>query len=150
MKNDSSGTGFAIVMVLSFFLIIGLIVDAMEPKCIKIGCDNPRADGSCYCYFHKGSTYDHTYKYSGSSSSGNKKSTSSTGSTQSTTTTNHNTSESKKTTISSGGLDSYDAGYDDIYMDGDYDYDRYDSDDDYASGVDDAMEDAWEEYGEDW
>ena len=75
MKNDSSGTGFAIVMVLSFFLIIGLIVDAMEPKCIKIGCDNPRADGSCYCYFHKGSTYDHTYKYSGSSSSGNKKST---------------------------------------------------------------------------
>ena len=39
---------------------------------------------------------------------------------------------------------------DDIYMDGDYDYDRYDSDDDYASGVDDAMEDAWEEYGEDW
>ena len=61
MKNDSSGTGFAIVMVLSFFLIIGLIVDAMEPKCIKIGCDNPRADGSCYCYFHKGSTYDHTY-----------------------------------------------------------------------------------------
>ena len=125
MKNDSSGTGFAIVMVLSFFLIIGLIVDAMEPKCIKIGCDNPRADGSCYCYFHKGSTYDHTYKYSGSSSS-------------------------KKTTTSSGGLDSYDAGYDDIYMDGDYDYDRYDSDDDYASGVDDAMEDAWEEYGEDW
>ena len=105
MKNDSSGTGFAIVMVLSFFLIIGLIVDAMEPKCIKIGCDNPRADGSCYCYFHKGSTYDHTYKYSGSSSSGNKKSTFSTGSTQSTTTTNHNTSESKKTTTSSGGLD---------------------------------------------
>ena len=37
-------------------------------------------------------------------------------------------------------------GYDDIYMDGDYDYDRYDRDSDYADGVDDAMD----EYGEDW
>ncbi len=26
-------------------------------------------------------------------------------------------------------------------MDGDYDYDRYDSDDDYAAGVDDAIDD---------
>ena len=42
-------------------------------------------------------------------------------------------------------LVSYD-GYDDIYMDGDYDYDRYDRDSDYADGVDDAMD----EYGEDW
>ena len=31
-------------------------------------------------------------------------------------------------------------------MDGDYDYDRYDRDSDYADGVDDAMD----EYGEDW
>ena len=30
-------------------------------------------------------------------------------------------------------------GYDDIYDDGDYDYDRYDNDEDYAEGVDDAM-----------
>ena len=42
--------------------------------------------------------------------------------------------------------DSYDDGYDDIYMDGDYDYDRYDRDSDYADGVDDAMD----ELGEDW
>ena len=42
--------------------------------------------------------------------------------------------------------DSYDDGYDDIYMDGDYDYDRYDRDSDYADGVDDAMD----EYREDW
>ena len=40
----------------------------------------------------------------------------------------------------------YDDGYDDIYMDGDYDYDRYNKDPDYADGVDDAMD----EYGEDW
>ena len=31
-------------------------------------------------------------------------------------------------------------------MDGDYDYDRYHRDSDYADGVDDAMD----EYGEDW
>lgn len=31
-------------------------------------------------------------------------------------------------------------------MDGDYDYDRYDSDSDYADGVDAAMD----EFGEDW
>ena len=36
--------------------------------------------------------------------------------------------------------DSYDDGYDDIYMDGDYDYDRYNKDSDYADGVDDAMD----------
>ena len=34
---------------------------------------------------------------------------------------------------------------DDIYMDGDYDDDRYDNDSDYADGVDDAMDD-----DEDW
>ena len=39
--------------------------------------------------------------------------------------------------------DSYDDGYDDIYMDGDYDCDRYDRDSDYADGVDDAMDELW-------
>ena len=41
-------------------------------------------------------------------------------------------------------MDSYDDGYNDIYVDDDYDWDRYETDDDYAAGVDDAMED------EDW
>ena len=36
--------------------------------------------------------------------------------------------------------DSYDNGYDAIYDDDDYDEDRYDSDPDYAAGVDDAMD----------
>lgn len=36
--------------------------------------------------------------------------------------------------------DSYDDGYDAIYDDDDYDEDRYDSDPDYAAGVDDAMD----------
>ena len=47
---------------------------------------------------------------------------------------------------SSSSFDSYDEGYDDIYMNGDYDYDRYDSDDDYAAGVDDALDEDYEEW----
>lgn len=47
---------------------------------------------------------------------------------------------------SSSYYDSYDEGYDDIYMNGDYDYDRYDSDDGYAAGVDDAMDEDYEEW----
>ncbi|MFQ9873870.1 hypothetical protein [Waltera sp.] len=46
----------------------------------------------------------------------------------------------------SSPYDSYDKGYDDIYMDGDYDWDRYNSDPDYADGVDDAMD----EFDEEW
>ena len=54
-------------------------------------------------------------------------------------------SSSKKKTYH----DTYDDGYEDVYNDGDYDWDRYDEDDDYARGVDDALDD-WDEYGEDW
>ena len=42
--------------------------------------------------------------------------------------------------------ESYDEGYDDVYMDDVYDDDRYNSDSDYADGVNDAMD----ELGEDW
>jgi len=51
---------------------------------------------------------------------------------------------SKKTYIF---RDSYDEGYDDIYLNEDYDEERYKYDSDYANGVDDAYED-WED--EDW
>ena len=46
--------------------------------------------------------------------------------------------------------DSYDSGYDAVMDDDDYDWDRYQNDVDYASGVDDAMEDYDDEYGEEW
>ena len=45
---------------------------------------------------------------------------------------------------------SYDDGYDDVYMEGDYDDDRYNRDSDYADGVDDAIEDDYEEGDGDW
>lgn len=44
----------------------------------------------------------------------------------------------------------YDDGYDDIEMNQDYDEERYDNDGEYAEGVDDAMEEAYYEYGEEW
>ena len=44
------------------------------------------------------------------------------------------------------GLDAYDKGYDDVDIDGDYDEYRYEHDSDYASGVDDAMDELDEWY----
>ena len=125
MRKNSFGQGLAIFFgIIGVLFVIGSIGEASEPKCIKAGCDNKQASGSSYCYLHKPYTGSSTSHSSSSYSSGTKKSTT-----------------TKKSTY-----DSYDDGYDDIYMDGDYDYDRYDRDSDYADGVDDAMD----EYGEDW
>ena len=52
-------------------------------------------------------------------------------------------SSTRKPSGSNKGYDShnsYDAGYEDVYENDDYDWDRYYSDDDYANGVDDAMD----------
>lgn len=38
------------------------------------------------------------------------------------------------------GNHSYDEGYEDVYLNDDYDWERYYRDDDYAAGVDDAMD----------
>ena len=46
--------------------------------------------------------------------------------------------------------DSYDEGYDSVYEDDDYDLDRYDRDQDYADGVEDAISDYEDEFGEEW
>lgn len=127
-------------------------------KCIKSGCDNKQASGSSYCYLYKpytgsgkshsspsysnkssGSTSKSSISNSGSSSSYSNKS-------NSTNKPSYSSGTKKSATTKKSTYDSYDDGYDDIYMDGDYDYDRYDRDSDYADGVDDAMD----EYGEDW
>ena len=138
MKNNTFSSfviGFAVT-----FCVLGLIsvvIDANTPKCIKSGCNNDRASGSSYCYIHKPYTYSGTTKStSGSKSSG---STSSAGSVNS-------TNKSASTTKSSGSSskksynNSYDEGYEDVYDNDDYDWDRYMSDPDYAEGVDDAMD----------
>ncbi|MEJ8754459.1 MULTISPECIES: hypothetical protein [Clostridia] len=155
MKKNSFGQGLTVfLVVIGIFYIIGAISEASEPKCIKSGCDNKQATNSSYCYLHKpytgsssshsSSSYSNKSTSSSSSSSHNNKSTagSNASSYSSTKKSSTGTSSSKK----SNTYNSYDDGYDDIYMDGDYDYDRYDRDSDYADGVDDAMD----EFEEDW
>ena len=130
MNRNSNGmsTGMALLCTLGVLLFIGWMIDLGTPKCIKSGCDNDAKDGSSYCYLHDNSTY--RYKSRTSYSGRSKSSGSSTKSSGS--------SSSKKNYSS---VDSYDDGYNAIYEDDDYDWDRYWSDDDYAAGVDDAMED---------
>lgn len=50
----------------------------------------------------------------------------------------------KSATTNRNPLTAYDEGYEDIWLNDDYTWDRYYRDQDYADGVDDAMED------EDW
>ena len=159
MKKNSFGQGLAILFVVAGILyVIGSIEAAREPKCIEAGCDNKQASGSCYYYLHKpytGSGKLHSSpSYSNKSSdSTSKSSTSNSGSSSSYSNKSNSTNKpsyssgtKKSTTTKKSTYDSYDDGYDDIYMDGDYDYDRYDRDSDYADGVDDAMD----EDEEDW
>ena len=140
MSNKGMSTGAALFLTLCIMAGIGSLIGAAEPKCIESGCNNKRAEGSNYCYSHKPYGSGHSSNKSSSSTSSNSYKS----------TTSNTKSSSSKSTSKSYSYDSYGDGYDDIYMDGDYDYDRYDNDDDYASGVDDAMEDAWDEDGEDW
>ena len=154
MRKNSFGQGLTIFFVIiGVLFVIGSIGEASEPKCIKAGCDNKQASGSSYCYLHKpytGSSTSHSSSsYSNKSSGSTSKSSTSSNYSNKSNSTNKSSYSSgikKNTTTSRSTYDSYDDGYDDIYMDGDYDYDRYDRDSDYADGVDDAMD----EYGEDW
>ena len=146
MKKNSFGQGLAVfLVVIGIFYIIGAISEASEPKCIKSGCDNKQATNSSYCYLHKpysGSSSSHSgLSYSNKSSSSSSSSSHNNKSTAGSNASSYNSSTKKSNTY-----DSYDDGYDDIYMDGDYDYDRYDRDSDYADGVDDAID----EFDEDW
>ena len=159
MKKNSFGQRLTVFFVIAGILfVIGSIGEASESKCIKTGCDNKQASGSSYCYLHKpytGSSTSHSSSsYSNKSSGGtSKSSTGSSGSDSSYSNKSNSTNKSsnssgvkKGTTPKKSTYDSYDDGYDDIYMDGDYDNDRYSSDSDYADGVEDAMD----EFGKDW
>lgn len=165
MKKNLFGLGLAVFFaIVGVLFVIDSIGEANEPKCIKAGCDNQQASGSSYCYRHKPCTgrnashrsSSYSTKSTGSKSSGttSKSSTSSSGTSSSyhnkSNSTNNSSSYSsgtkKITTTTKNTYDSYDDGYEDIYMDGDYDYERYDRDSDYADGVDDAMD----EFEEDW
>lgn len=152
MRNNSNeiSTGAALLMTLGIMLVIGMIISAGEPKCSMSRCDNDAKDGSRYCYLHDLSyrTYgnpDYNEVYRNSQNRRNNSTTSS-----SSTSTQSNTPPGSGSRSSSGSqssssknyssYDSYDEGYEDVYENEDYDWERYYSDDDYASGVDDAMD----------
>ena len=87
---------------------------AAKYTCIKSGCTREAAKGSAYCWVHRPSK----------------------SSTKSSTSYSSKSSYSSSYSSSKKSYKTYDF-YDD---DDDYDEDRYDSDPDYAAGVDDAMD----------
>ena len=131
--NKYMKTTIITVIILALFTIAqrDKIIGYFEPKCIEEGCTEKVVEGTNYCRWHlisDDNDYDDDSDY-----------------TQETTSDNKVYKYHKRIQYDSSE-DAYDDGYDDIYMDDDYDYDRYDRDSDYADGVDDAMD----EYGEDW
>ena len=160
-NNNQKSVGYAILGVIIVFAIIGFFVSLTEkedPKCAFAGCDNTVSTEGGYCYQHNtpgkrrkatygtSSSHSHSTTSSGSTSNSSGSSPNSGSSSSS-----YKPSSSNSKYNSSHSHDSYDSGYDDVYMDGDYDQDRYDRDDDYATGVDDAIDDDIEDGDEgDW
>lgn len=150
-KNSNEvSTGTALLITLGIMLVIGMIISAGEPKCSMSRCDNDAKEGSRYCYLHDLSyrsygnpDYNEVYRNSQNRRNNSTTSSSSTSTQSNATTGSGSRSSSGSTSTSSkknSSYDSYDEGYEDVYEDEDYDWDRYYSDDDYASGVDDAMD----------
>lgn len=160
-NNNQKSVGYAILGVIIVFAIIGFFVSLTEkedPKCAFAGCDNTVSTEGGYCYQHN--TPGKRRKATYGTSSSHSHSTTSSGSTSNSSGSSPNSGSSsssyKPSSLnskynSSHSHDSYDSGYDDVYMDGDYDQNRYDRDDDYATGVDDAIDDDIEDGDEgDW
>lgn len=149
MKNNSNeiSTGAALLMTLGIMLVIGMFLLAGEPKCSMNRCDNDAKEGSRYCYLHDLSyrtygnpDYNDVYRNSKSNSNSTTSKKNSASGSSSGTSLKSSTSVSGGSRKNNSSYDSYDTGYEDIYFDDDYDWDRYNSDPDYANGVDDAMD----------
>lgn len=132
------------------FLTVALLITSLTPinvmakayKCIASGCNNNCYGSSVYCSKHECKKSGCTKKGTNNGYCNSHKTASST--TKSTTSKKNYSSSSKKKSYKT--YDSYDAGYESVYWDEDYDWDRYCNDWDYALGVDDALDD----YGYDW
>lgn len=137
MKNNSNemSTGAALLMTLGTLLIIGMIISAGEPKCSMSSCDNDAKDDSRYCYLH-----DMSYRIYGNPDYHEVYRKSKSNSNSANVTSSPKANSKSGSSENSSSYDSYDAGYEDICFDDDYDQDRYNSDPDYANGVDDAMD----------
>lgn len=142
------------------------------PKCKRIGCNREADESSEYCYYHdsrsKATVEDEssdgvsTDSPASVANSVHKKSSrgKSVDDSHSKSKSSKSKSSRKASKKKAGGSkrddsddsygNGYDDGYDDIDMNQDYDEERYDNDGGYAEGVDDAMEEAYYEYGEEW
>jgi len=105
--------------------------------CACSDCYRKREKGSSYCYVHicdskdcskKATSEDGKYCASHTPKKVEKKTT-------------YKRKASSKTETKKSAWESYDEGYEDVYDNDDYDWDRYYSDEEYANGVDDAMDD---------
>lgn len=68
MKNDSSSTIGAVVVIIAFVFIVGLIGKTTEKElCLHPGCDNERIEGTRACYKHGSNSPSNSYKSYGSS-----------------------------------------------------------------------------------
>ena len=161
VNNNQKSAGYAMLGVIIVFAIIGCLVSLTEkedPKCAFAGCDNTVSTEGGYCYQHntpgkrRKATYGTSSSHSHSTtSSGSTSNSSGSSSNSGSSSSSYKPSSSNSKYNSSHSHDSYDSGYDDVYMDGDYDQDRYDRDDDYATGVDDAIEEDTEDGNDgDW
>ena len=147
-NKDNIAFGKIVLVIIGLFVLIGGLCSAMEPEhmCAYYNCDITVAEEGDYCYLHNHSRSSGGYKKKTGSSTSSKYNSTSSGSTTNSSSNKTSSSTGNKTSNSSSKKkynsgNSYDAGYDDVYMADDYDWDRYLEDDDYANGVDDALED---------
>ena len=158
MNDDTIGQILGFLGFVWLFGIIIFIIGSLNSKhttCLHAGCDNEARYNSSYCFLHDSSSR-HTYS-SDSSNTTSDESSSDSSYTYSSSAGSTSSSASAKTYSSSAGSSDYEDacsaysdGYDDIDMQQDYDENRYEKDSDYAEGVDDAMDDAYYEYGEEY
>ncbi|MBO8434944.1 MAG: hypothetical protein IAC55_06460, partial [Tyzzerella sp.] len=110
-----------------------------EPyQCVYEGCKSDRQPNDIYCRNHRDIS-DNFWRRSRSKSNSSNSSSSSYNSSSNSYKSNSSSYYEPKVKYTNP-YKSYDEGYEDVYYNGDYDWDRYYSDDEYASGVDDALE----------
>ena len=154
--SNFEATFYTILVMLGICAVLALFGVGSSPKCAHYGCDRTVSEKGDYCYMHDDytySSYSNKYKSSSDSSYDSSSNTTTSSSINSSSSSSSSTGSYSNNYSSSGSSskskthDTYDDGYDDVYMDDDYDWDRYWKDDDYARGVDDAIEDSDDE---DW
>lgn len=127
MKKESNLKIF--IKVLIVFLIVCYFLMHCH-TCAELGCRKSIPFDQKYCNEHPSAKRIY-HNYNTHRSNSNK---------------SNSSSSYHSSSGSSSSSSSYDEAYDDYYYDGDYDTDRYEEDQDYADGIDDAMD----EYGDDW